>query len=549
VWTVDPALPEAQAVAIRGDRIVHVGSTADALALRGSRTEVIDLAGRFVLPGFVDAHTHFGNAAAWAFRAALYELRDPNEVTAAVAAVAGRVPEGLWIGGGDIGAAAAWEADALGRARPAPMAIDRGALDAAAPRHPVLLRRVDGAYVANSLALARARVTRETPDPRGGRNERDAAGELNGVMHGRAGERMVELVPPDTLELKLVGARAALDELRRVGITSVHDVARLDAATQRQIFHTNVERSGTDLELFRELQRRGELTVRVYAFLSLPTWRDAVEAGIRPRSDDGLIRFGAMKAFIDGFLMDAPYLNTPRFGGSFTFRFVDEATMAADIAGADAAGFDPVVHTVGDKAHRLLLDWYEAAIRRNGRRDRRLRVIHAWYPSAREIERIGKLGLYVDITPQQLVNDISSVERKLGAERAKTAHAWRSFLDAGARLDIVSDWPGSYNEQKATPLAPLENIALAITRQAPDGVPSGGWHPDQRLTVEEAIAAYTITPAYASHEEQRKGSITVGKFADLVVLSRDILRASASDIRTTRVDRTILGGRVIYGTG
>jgi predicted amidohydrolase YtcJ len=428
------------------------------------------------------------------------------------------------------------------------MPIDRRALDAVAPRHPVLLRRVDGAYVANSLAIARARLTSNTPDPRGGRNERDAAGNLTGVMLGRAGERLLELVPPETLELKLVGARLALEELRHAGITSIHDVARLDDASQRQIFHTDMERSATDLELFRELQRRGELSARVYAFLSLPLWRDVVAAGVRPRTDEGLIRFGALKAFIDGFLMDEPYANTPAFGGSFTFRFADEATMAADIAGADAAGFDPVVHTVGDKAHRLLLDWYEAAIRRNGARDRRFRVIHAWYPSAREIERIGRLGLFVDVTPQQLVNDLPSVERKLGPERAKTAHAWRSFLESGARLDIVSDWPGSYNEQKATPLAPLENIALAMTRQSPDGAPPGGWHPEQRLTVDEAIAAYTIEPARASHEEDRKGSISAGKLADLVVLSRDIRSLSADDIRATRVDLTILGGKVIYDT-
>jgi predicted amidohydrolase YtcJ len=244
--------------------------------------------------------------------------------------------------------------------------------------------------------------------------------------------------------------------------------------------------------------------------------------------------------------MEEPYLNTPGYAGSFTFRFVDEAKMSDDIAKADEAGFDAVVHTVGDKAHRLLLDWYESAILRNGPRDRRFRVIHAWYPSAREIERIGKLALFVDITPQQLVNDLSSVDAKLGPERAKTAHAWRSFLEAGARLDIVSDWPGSYNEQRVTPLSPLENIALAITRQAPDGTPADGWHPEQRLTVDEAIAAYTIVPAHASHEEDRKGSITVGKLADLVVLSRDIRSLGPAEIRATTVDLTLLGGRVIH---
>src|SRR5206468_2057890 len=209
-----------------------------------------------------------------------------------------------------------------------------------------------------------------------------------------------------------------------------------EEASSRRLFHTHVERSATDLELFRELQRRGELTVRVYAFLTLPLWREVLAAGIRPRSDEGLIRFGALKAFIDGFLMDEPYADDPDYSGSFTFRFVDERTMAADIAGADAGGFDPVIHTIGAKEHGLL-------------------------------------------------------------------------LDAGARLDIVSDWPGSFNERRPTPLAPLENIALAVMR---------GWHPEQRLTVEEALIAYTVNPAFASYEEDRKGTITEGKLADLVVL-------------------------------
>ena len=183
---------------------------------------------------------------------------------------------------------------------------------------------------------------------------------------------------------------------------------------------------------------------------------------------------------------------------------------------------------------------------RNPRRDRRFRVIHAWYPSAREVERIGRLGLIVDITPQQLVNDLRAVDAKLGRERARTAHAWRTLARAGARLDIVSDWPGSFNEQRATPLAPLENIALAMTRAAPGGV---AWHPDEAIGVHDAIVAYTANPAYASYEEERKGSITTGKLADLVVLSRNILNATAAEIRATRVLRTIVGGRTVYAAG
>jgi len=496
VWTVDPANPEARAVAVAGKRIVAVGSDDEVLALRGTATELVDLRGRLLLPGFIDAHTHFGNAAAWVSQVGLYQAEGPQAALALLSAAVRRMPEGHWITG-----------------IPAPQAIDRAALDAIAPRHPMVLRRADGSVVANSAAFARARFH----------------GDPSGILVGRAGERMFELMPPQTLERRLVGARVALEDLARAGITSIHDVARDDALSQRHIFHTDVERSATDLELFRELQRRGQLTVRVYAFLTLPLWRDVVAAGVRPRTDEGLIRFGALKAFVDGFLMED--------GGDFTFRFTDEATMAADVAAADAAGFDPVIHTIGDKAHRLLLDWYEAAIAANPPRDRRFRVIHAFYPSAREVERIGRLGLVVDVTPQQLVNDVATVEGRVGPERAARAHPWRELIDAGARLDLVSDWPGSYNEQRRTPLAPIENVALAVTRD---------WHPEQRLTVEEAVAAYTRDPAYASYEEDRKGTITAGKLADLVVLSRDILALPAAEIGRTEVDVTVLGGRVVH---
>ena len=521
VWTCDPGRPEARAVAVEGDRIVAVGSDADALALRGPRTEVVDLDGRLVLPGFIDGHTHFGNAAEWCFGVGLYEATDPDRIVAAVAAAARRIPKGLWLTGGDYGAQ---------------VAIDRRALDRAVPDHPVLLRRADGAHFVNGLALSRARIGPEMPDPYGGRMEREG-GALTGLLFGRAGERIAELIPPRNLEQRLVGARLALEDLARVGITSIHDVARLDELSKRALFHTDVERSATDLAIFRELQARGLLTTRVYAFLSLPLWREVVAAGIRPRSEEGLIRFGGLKSFIDGFLMDAPYADDPDFAGGFSFRFVDEATMAADVAGADRAGFDPVIHTVGDKAHRLLLDWYEAAIAANPKRDRRFRVIHAWYPTGREIARIGKLGLIADVTPQHMVNDVKRADAHLGPERAKTAHAWRSLIDAGARLDIVSDWPGSFNERRLVPLSPIENIAFAVDR---------AWHAEQRLTVPEAIAAYTTGPAYASYEETKKGSITEGKLADLVVLSADILSTPPQRIAEAEVDLTIFGGQMIY---
>jgi hypothetical protein len=269
-----------------------------------------------------------------------------------------------------------------------------------------------------------------------------------------------------------------------------------------------------------------------------------VAAGVKPRTDEGLIRFGALKAFIDGFLMEEPYADNRSYAGDFTFRFTSPEQMERDIVGADRSGFDPVVHTIGDKAHRLLLDWYE--MRTNPPRERRFRVIHTWYPSAGDVDRMGRMKMIVDVTPNHLLRTLGSIERSLGPERARTAHAWRSMMRAGARLDIVSDWPGSYNEQVPTPLSPLENISYAASRQNAAGQPPGGWHPEERLTVEEAIEACTANPAFASWEEDRKGTIREGKLADLVVLSRDILSLSPSEIRSTQVDFTVLGGKIIY---
>ena len=543
VYTVDVKNPEAQAVAVRDGRILKVGADADVLGTRGPKTKTIDLHGRLMLPGFNDAHTHFENACDWESQIALFDATGENDIVRRVGEVTRKLPKGTWIRGGDYGAFAAWDAAAKKQSPPSPPVLTLAAIDAAAPDHPVLLRRADGAYFANSRALALARFRKEMPDPRGGRMERDAAGALTGVLVGRAGERMVELLPPPSVERKLIAARLVLHDLARYGITSIADVARLDAASERALFATHVERSSSNLEIFRELQRRGELSVRVYAFLTMRLLKETMAEHIRPRTDEGLIRYGGMKAFVDGYLMEAPSPSNPLYAGDFTFRFIDEKTMAADIAAADRNGFDPVVHTIGDKAHRLLLDWYEAAIRSNPARDRRFRVIHAEYPSPGDVARMGRMHLIADITPAHLLRDTSSVERRVGPERAATTYPWRSMIDAGVRLNLVSDMPGSFNEQELKPFDPIEIIAEAVTRRPEHGEP---WHPEQRLTIEQAIMAYTLNPAFSSYEEDRKGSITEGKVADLVILSKDILKLTPEEIREARVDITIFGGRVVY---
>jgi len=547
IWTVDARHPRAEAVAVAGATIVRVGSDAQVMALKGPATRVIDLKGAFVLPGLIDAHTHFGNAVESFFQVRLVDVDAEPLLIERLRDAAREVPKGLWITGYDWSSAAAVAARKAGGKGFEPFTPDLAQVDAVTPDHPVLLRRYDGVYFINSRGYALARVDKNTPNPPNGEYVKDPkTGELTGMLLGSAGERMAELMPPPSRARDLIGARAMLKQLNAYGITGIHDIARVDEISQTKLYRTAVERSTTDLDLFKDLRTRNELTVRVYPILTLANWRDYRAYGITPGSGDDMIRYGALKVFIDGFMMEQPYANNPNYSGGFSFRVVDEKTLRDDIVGADAIGFDTAAHVIGDKAHRLLADWYEAAIAANPPRDRRFRFLHSWYPAPREVERMGAMHAIVDVTPYHLVRELDGMTARMGPERAGFAFPWRSMIQKGVRIDIGSDWPGSFDRNNIAPLNPMENIYYAITRARLDGTPQGGWRPGQALTVDEAIAAYTINPAFASREEARKGSITPGKLADFAVLDRDIRKASPREILGTRVRLTVFNGKVVY---
>lgn len=546
IWTVDDSQPQAQAVAIKDGRIARVGSNKEVLRLKGADTRLLDMQGKLVLPGLIDGHTHFENATDWFFEARVIDVNDEALLLERLAETAARVPQGMWITGYDWSAFAASAAKRKGDTGFQPLTPSLAAVDRITPDHPVLLRRYDGSYFMNSRALALTRITRNSPNPSNGEYARDPrTGELTGMVHGSAGERMVLTMPPKSRARTLVAARQLMKELNRHGITSIHDIARVDELSQKHIYHTNVERSNSDLSIFTDLRRDGDLSVRVYPILTMANWRDYTAFGITPSTGDELIHYGALKAFVDGFYMEKPYLDNPNNSGGLTFRVVDEASMQEDVVGADRLGFDPAVHVIGDKAHRLLLDWYEAAIAANPPRDRRFRLIHSWFPAEKELDRAARIGMIMDITPFHLIREVKSMDHRLGPERVKTAFAWRSMIDKGLRLSIVSDWPGSFDRGNLAPLNPFENMYYAIARQY-QGQPVGGWHPEQGLTIQEAIRAYTINPAYSAREEAIKGSITEGKLADLVVLSDNILQAPTAQLLKTQVLYTIFGGRVVY---
>lgn len=550
VWTVDDAHPTAEAIAVRAGHIMRVGGEGEVMALRGPLTRVIDLEGGLALPGFIDAHTHFENATLAFFEAPLNDVDDEAALIDRLAEVTRRVPKGLWITGGDWGLVPARKAHAA-KADYHEYEPSLAAIDRVTPDHPILLRRHDGSYFINSKGLSLLHLGATTPNPADGEFQRDpATGRLTGMLFGTAGPRVSLMLPPVSRARTLIAARAILAELNGYGLTGIHDIARLDAISQTKLYHADIERSFSDVTIFTDLQAAGDLTLRVYPILALGSWADLKAHGISPGSGDDMIRYGALKAFIDGSYMFKPFDNNPAynpdFAGDLAFRVVDEKNLEAAVIGADSLGFDLAVHVLGDKAHWLLLNWYEAAIRANPSRDRRFRLIHAWYPALREIERAGRIHAIADITPGQLIDDLPSLEAKLGPERLKTAYAWRTMINHGIRINLVSDWPGTFDKRKLSPINPLELMQAAVLRDALARPFFKTPQPSQALTIQEAIRAYTINPAYASHEEAIKGSITAGKLADIVVLSRDILTMPAEQLTSAKVRYTILGGKIVY---
>ena len=519
VWTGNPSQPDAEAVGIAGDRIVAVGSTAD-IRSRAAGAEVVDLGGRFVVPGFIDAHVHFLDGG---FRLASVQLRDAasrEQFIARITAFAATVPAGTWISGGD------WDHTLWGGELPR-----RDWIDAATPNHPVWVNRLDGHMaLANSAALQAAGVTRGVADVAGGEIVRDARRELTGVFKDNAMDLVAAKVPLPGDALKDRALDAAMRHVAAQGVTSVHNMGSWD-----------------DLAVFDRAARGGRLATRIYAAVPLDSWerlRDTVAAkrfGPEGRGDAWL-RVGALKGFVDGSLgshtaaFHDPFTDAPGERGLVVTPAED---LYKRIAGADKAGLHVVVHAIGDRANTTLLDTFERVARENGPRDRRFRVEHAQHLAPADVPRFGALGVIASMQPYHAIDDGRWAERVIGPVRSRTTYAFRSLLDRGARLAFGSDW-------YVAPPTPLEGIYAAVTRRTLDDKHPDGWVPEQKITVEEALKAYTQGGASASFEEHAKGTIAAGMLADLTVIDRDLRAIPAPEIRHARVVRTIVGGRTVF---
>jgi hypothetical protein len=508
----------AEAVAISGDRIAAVGRTDEIRALVGPGTRVVDARGGLVAPGFIDSHLHFLDGG---FRLAAVQLRPARsreDFVRRIAAFAATVPAGTWILGGD------WDHSLWGGELPT-----RAWIDAVTPAHPVWVSRLDGHMgLANSAALAAAGVDARTADVAGGTIVRDGTGTPTGILKDNAIALVTGVVPPADPPLEDRALEAAMSHVARRGVTTVHHMG-----------------SFRDLEVYERAWRAGRLRTRIHAAVPLGQWerlRDRVAAEGR---GDSWLAWGGLKGFADGSLgshtaaMLAPFSDAPKDTGLMVTTPED---LYAWTSGADAAGLQILVHAIGDRANRTQLDVFERVARENGARDRRFRIEHAQHIAPADVSRFGALGIIASMQPYHCIDDARWAEELIGRERARGTYAFRALLDSGARVAFGSDW-------FVAPPTPIEGVYAAVTRAPLDGSLAGGWVPEQKITVEEALTAYTAEAAYAGFDEGDRGALAPGRLADVVVIDRDLTAVAPEAILEAQVMMTVVGGSVVWETG
>jgi predicted amidohydrolase YtcJ len=536
IWTGDARGSIARAVAIRDGRFVAVGDDAAVLRLRAGTTRVLDLGGSFVVPGFNDNHTHFASAARF-LEFNVMTASTQEEFVDRVRALAADLPAGEWIVGGYWGAYDQWARGTAGGAARQPFRPDISRIEDLTREHPLFIRKFDDSeFAANAAALRAAGLDPANPVAPGV----EFAG--NGILRGPGVTALFRDVVPRQFSRarRLRQTRHALAEIRKYGVTTISDMS-----------------DDEQLDIFRELQRRGELTVRVHFRHPLERAGELAAAGIRIGSGDEWIRLGSLKGHIDGIMGNStarffqPYEHQPENRGRWRPLMVDERGNVVEgkflryMLDADAAGLQITVHAIGDEANHLLLNYLEELNRRNGRRDRRFRLVHAQVLAPADMARLGALGVVAEVQPFHLSDDMRWMEERIGAERIRGAYAFRSIAAGGATLTFGSDWPGTSAAEY--PINPMLALYAAVTRQTVTGEPRGGWFPGERVGIEQALRAYTIDSAWANFEEKERGSIETGKLADLAVLSKNLLVIAPEEILDTRVTHTIVGGRVVSG--
>lgn len=519
IWTVNPNQREAEAVAISGNKIIAVGSSADILKLKQGGSTVIDLKGRRVLPGFNDAHVHFYYGGASLAGPQLRYSKSQLEFRNTLAEFAQHIPSGQWITGGE------WDHE---RWKPAVLPTHE-LIDAVTQNWPVFVSRLDGHMaLANAVALKQAGIDRNTKDVPGGVIVRDANGDPTGILKDAAQGLVERVIPPPTPYQIRTAIRAAQTYANANGVTSVQDMSAAP-----DIFR-----------VYQSMLPGHELTVRISGHQPLRSWKRLAEVGIQADFGNWYLHIGGLKGFADGSLGSTtalffePYLDSPQTSGIPSDELSKPDEMFANIEHGDAAGLQIAIHAIGDKANNTILNFYQRVELDHGERDRRFRIEHAQHLLPADIPRFAKLHVIASMQPYHCIDDGRWAEKRIGPERAKTSYAFRSLLDSGATLAFGSDWD-------VAPMSPIMGIYAAVTRRTLDGKHPNGWVPEQKITVAEAVRVYTMGSAYASFEDTIKGSIEPGKLADLVVLTDDIFTIDPAKIADTKVFLTIFDGRPI----
>lgn len=519
VWTgLSRGGPRPGAVAVTRGKVLAVGDSADVARFVGPRTLLVRASGGLVVPGFTDGHTHFVDGG---FQLASVDLRDartPAEFVRRIKEFARTRKPGEWILGGD------WD-HTLWPGQPLPR---HEWIDSITPDNPVFVNRLDGhEALANAAALRAAGVTKDTPTPPGGEIPRDPqSGEPLGIFKDRALDVIGRTIPEPTPERRDSALARALAFAASLGVTAT----------------AHMSASWADLASYRRLERAGRLTLRAALYLPLESWR-AVADTVRLRgAGDEWVKIGGLKGFMDGSAGSRtayffePYSDSAGYYGLLQHP---EADMRGWIGSADAAGLQIAVHAIGDRANAIVLAIYDSVARAHGPRDRRFRVEHAQHLRPQDIPRFGQLGVIASMQPYHAIDDGRWVEQRIGPVRIKTTYAFRTLLDTGASLAFGSDWT-------VAPLDPLLGVYAAVTRRTLDGKNPNGWVPEQKITLEEALRAYTAGNAFATFDERTRGALAPGYDADIVVLDRNLFTVPPESLNTVRVKVTIVGGKIVY---
>jgi predicted amidohydrolase YtcJ len=521
IYTVNEKQPYAEAVVVEGNKIIYVGSESGARKHITNNTKIIDLNGKLMLPGFNDTHLHFISGGNNLLGINLRPALSKEEFVKIIEEYINnrRLPDSVWITGGR------WDHELwFDKSLPT-----KELIDSVTPNTPVFVSRIDGHVgLANSKALKLAGISNYTKDPDGGLIEHDSeTGEPTGILKDNAMDLVLKIIPPPSFEENKEAALRAIVEARKLGVTSVQDMTQPD-----------------QFEAYKNIMEEGKLTCRIYSIWPIDKYEAIVRAGVTVGNEQGLIKRGALKGYADGSLGAStawffePYVNDPSNYG-LPMDVVTNGNLEKWAFDVDRNRLQICVHAIGDRANSYMLDLYERIKKENAPWDRRFRIEHAQHLRRDDIYRFAEIGVIASVQPYHCIDDGVWAEKRIGQERIKTTHVYHSLIKSGAVVAFGTDWP-------VAPLNPLLGIYAAVTRRTVDGKNPNGWIPEEKISVEDAIKCYTLNAAYSSFEEKEKGSVEIGKLADFVVLSDDILTIDPVKIKDVVVEMTVFDGEIIY---